>query len=34
MKVSYDVVQSDSLMQLINSSYELDQMTNKWMFGE
>ncbi|CAD8058340.1 unnamed protein product [Paramecium sonneborni] len=34
MKASYDIVNSDSLIQLINSSYELDQMTNKWMFGE
>ncbi|CAD8143547.1 unnamed protein product [Paramecium octaurelia] len=34
MKATYDIIPSDSLIQLINSSYELDQMTNKWMFGE
>ncbi|CAD8049183.1 unnamed protein product [Paramecium primaurelia] len=34
MKASYENIPSDTLIQLINSSYELDQMTNKWMFGE
>ncbi|CAD8060186.1 unnamed protein product [Paramecium sonneborni] len=34
MMASYEIVHSDSLVQLMNSSYELDQMTNKWMFGE
>lgn len=32
MQTNCEIIQSDSLIQMINTSNELDQLTNKWMF--
>ncbi len=32
MQSNCEIIKTDSLIQMINTSNELDQLTNKWMF--